>query len=80
MRGQEDWQGAAQHRKTARKAGTALKSTPLEQTGHHDMLSEPHQWRNLARKPEFAAQKEKLKKWLPKTNANHFRGNQKGLK
>ena len=44
------------------------------------MLSEPHQWRNLARKPEFAAQKEKLKKWLPKTNANHFRGNQKGLK
>ena len=24
--------------------------------------------------------KEKLKKWLPKTNAKHFRGNEKGRK
>ena len=45
---------------------------------YHDMSSDPHQWRNLAHKPAHAAAKEKLKKWLPKANAQHFRGNEKG--
>ena len=46
----------------------------------YDMSSDPHQWRNLAHKPGYAAAKEDLKKWLPKTNAQLFRGDVEGQK
>ena len=46
----------------------------------YDMSRDPHQWQNLAQNPDHTAAKEKLKKWLPKTNAKHFRGNEKGRK
>ena len=46
----------------------------------YDMSNDPHQWQNLAHKPEHAAAKKELEKWLPKTNAKHFRGNEKRRK
>jgi len=41
----------------------------------YDMTQDPHQWHNLADDARFKAAKAKLKKWLPKTNVEHFRGN-----
>jgi arylsulfatase A-like enzyme len=34
---------------------------------------DPHQWKNLANDPQYAKAKAELKKWLPKTMAEHFR-------
>ncbi len=34
---------------------------------------DPHQWNNLANDPQYAKAKAQLKKWLPKTTAEHFR-------
>lgn len=39
----------------------------------YDNAVDPHGWKNLANDPKYAAAKETLKKWLPKTNAKHFR-------
>ena len=41
----------------------------------YDMTQDPHQWHNLADDARFKAAKANLKKWLPKTNVEHFRGN-----
>jgi arylsulfatase A len=43
----------------------------------YDMTQDPHQWHNLADDARFKAAKAKLKKWLPKTNAEHFRSDVK---
>jgi arylsulfatase A-like enzyme len=40
----------------------------------YDMRADPNQWKNLADNPAHATVKEELKKWLPRTNAKHFRG------
>lgn len=37
----------------------------------YDEVADPYEWTNLAAKPEFAATKAELAKWLPKTNAPH---------
>ena len=39
----------------------------------YDMSVDPNQWNNLAPDPGHAVAIKKLKKWLPKTNAKHFR-------
>ena len=39
----------------------------------YDVAKDPYQWHNLADSLEHAATKAKLKKWLPKKNAPHFR-------
>jgi len=39
----------------------------------YDNAADPHGWKNLANDPKYAEAKEKLKKWLPKVNAEHFR-------
>ncbi|MCX8230176.1 MAG: sulfatase [Verrucomicrobiota bacterium] len=39
----------------------------------YDTAKDPNQWHNLASAPEHADTKTKLKKWLPKKNAPHFR-------
>jgi len=39
----------------------------------YDAQADRQQWKNLADDAQFAAAKAKLKKWLPKTNAEHFR-------
>jgi len=39
-----------------------------------DMASDPNQWTNLASSQSHTEIKRRLKKWLPKTNAPHFRG------
>jgi arylsulfatase A-like enzyme len=39
----------------------------------YDMREDPNQWRNLADNPTFTNVKKELRKWLPKTNAEHFR-------
>ena len=44
------------------------------------MSIDPNQWKNLANTPAHAAAKEELKKWLPRTNAKHFRGGAKQVK
>lgn len=41
----------------------------------YDMGRDPNQWTNLADSPSHTEVKERLKKWLPKTNAPHFRSN-----
>ncbi|MBP86421.1 MAG: iduronate-2-sulfatase [Planctomycetaceae bacterium] len=41
----------------------------------YDAQADRHQWKNLADDARFAVAKANLKKWLPKTNAEHFRGN-----
>ena len=38
------------------------------------MTTDPNQWKNLAENAAHSSVKEELKKWLPKTNAEHFRG------
>ncbi|MEM7477689.1 MAG: sulfatase-like hydrolase/transferase [Planctomycetota bacterium] len=40
----------------------------------YDNNADPHQWKNLADDARFEATKAELKKWLPKTNAPHYRG------
>jgi hypothetical protein len=44
----------------------------------YEAQADRHQWKNLADDTRFAAAKANLKKWLPKTNAEHFRGNVAG--
>lgn len=39
----------------------------------YDNTADPYGWKNLADAPKYAEAKEKLKKWLPKVNAEHFR-------
>ncbi|MDP6633964.1 MAG: sulfatase [Phycisphaerae bacterium] len=39
----------------------------------YDNAADPHGWKNLANNPEHAQTIAKLKKWLPKINAKHFR-------
>ena len=43
----------------------------------YDMQKDPHQWQNLAESPTHTQVKAELRKWLPKTNAEHFRGESK---
>lgn len=43
----------------------------------YDMQNDPNQWRNLASLPEFVTTKKELARWLPKSNAPHFRGENK---
>lgn len=42
----------------------------------YDNEADPYQWKNLASDAQFGDTKSALKKWLPKTNAPHFRGKQ----
>ena len=42
----------------------------------YDVKADPLQRKSLADDPRFADTKVNLKKWLPKTNAPHFRGNE----
>jgi arylsulfatase A-like enzyme len=39
----------------------------------YDNQADPHGWKNLADDPKHTGAKAKLKKWLPKVNAKHFR-------
>ena len=39
----------------------------------YEVARDPHQWNNLAEHPKYAQAQAKLKKWLPKKNAPHFR-------
>jgi arylsulfatase A-like enzyme len=39
----------------------------------YDITNDPYNWKNLADDPKYAQDKEELKKWLPKVNAEHFR-------
>ena len=39
----------------------------------YDNAADPHGWKNLANDPKYAEAKEKLRKWLPKVSAEHFR-------
>ena len=39
----------------------------------YDMAKDPNQWHNLADESNYSGIKAKLKKWLPKKNAPHFR-------
>jgi len=39
----------------------------------YDNTADPYGWKNLADNPKYAEAKEKLKKWLPEVNAEHFR-------
>ena len=39
----------------------------------YEVAKDPHQWNNLAGDAKHAQAKAKLKKWLPKKNAPHFR-------
>ncbi len=39
----------------------------------YDMQTDPNQWHNLANHPNHSEAKKELAKWLPKTNAKHFR-------
>ena len=43
----------------------------------YDVKADPLQRKNLAKEPTHAPTKAKLKKWLPKTNAEHFRSESK---
>ncbi len=46
----------------------------------YDNESDPHEWTNLAERPELAAVKAKLAKWLPETDAPSLRDKAKKLK
>jgi arylsulfatase A-like enzyme len=46
----------------------------------YDVSSDPNQWMNLAARPSHAAVKQRLKAWLPKVNAEHFRPQASGKK
>ncbi|MFP6701252.1 MAG: sulfatase-like hydrolase/transferase, partial [Planctomycetaceae bacterium] len=39
----------------------------------YEVARDPHQWHNLAKDPAHTTTKAKLKQWLPKNNAPHFR-------
>ena len=39
----------------------------------YDNIADPYGWKNLANDPKYAEAKAKLKKWLPKVTAEHFR-------
>ena len=39
----------------------------------YEVAKDPHQWNNLADDPKYTQAKAKLKQWLPKKNAPHFR-------
>ena len=39
----------------------------------YDNEVDPYHWKNLANDPEHMQTKEKMKKWLPRKNAEHFR-------
>ena len=39
----------------------------------YDVIKDPNQWRNLASDPGHLSTKAELRKWLPLTNAPHFR-------
>jgi arylsulfatase A-like enzyme len=39
----------------------------------YDNTADPSGWKNLADDPQYSEAKEKLKQWLPKVNAAHFR-------
>lgn len=39
----------------------------------YDNMADPYGWKNLANDPKYTQAKEKLKRWLPKVNAKHFR-------
>ena len=41
----------------------------------YDVSRDPNQWHNLAGDPEYRETKKVLRKWLPKSNAPHFRAN-----
>ena len=41
----------------------------------YDVSKDPNQWRNLAGDSKYGAIKKGLRKWLPETNAPHFRPN-----
>ena len=40
----------------------------------YDLQEDPNEWTNLAAKKELAPLKEKLAKWLPKTNSDPAKG------
>jgi hypothetical protein len=37
------------------------------------VLQDPNQWKNLAADARYKAVREELGKWLPRTNAPHYR-------
>ena len=39
----------------------------------YDVLQDPNQWKNLAADARYKAVREELGKWLPRTNAPHYR-------
>ncbi|MHC4744036.1 MAG: sulfatase/phosphatase domain-containing protein [Planctomycetota bacterium] len=39
----------------------------------YDNEADPYGWKNLADDPRYAEAKERLKKWLPKVNSEHYR-------
>jgi len=41
----------------------------------YDVSSDPNQWQNLASDPDYVTTKAGLRKWLPASNAPHFRSN-----
>ena len=43
----------------------------------YDVQKDPHQWRNLAGSPAHTEVKIELRQWLPRSNAEHFRGDSK---
>ena len=40
----------------------------------YDLTTDPNCWSNLAADPTLVGTKNRLKQWLPKTNAEHYRG------
>ncbi|PHR86462.1 MAG: iduronate-2-sulfatase [Blastopirellula sp.] len=46
----------------------------------YDADEDPNQWKNLAEEPGYEKVKQELKKWLPKTNAEHFRSDRPSTK
>lgn len=46
----------------------------------YDMSKDPHQWNNVADHFSNFSVKKRLRKWLPKTNAPHFRATVKKQK
>lgn len=44
----------------------------------YDEVNDPYEWTNLANKPEYAAKKVELAKWMPKQNKDDINGNRGG--
>ena len=44
----------------------------------YDEIQDPYEWTNLAEKPEFAAKKAELARWLPTKNTPDINGNRPG--